>query len=259
MARASDRQAPPAPGSYPPVGPIRGRVGLFLGCAGRFSQAATLQDSLRLLRLLGIEVVIPPTQGCCGALHAHLGDAEQAKVFAQRNAAAFDRGLDAIISIATGCGAHLAKDPLAARLLPAPHRDINEFLAAQPLERLRWAPLRGKIAIHTPCSQLNTLRSEDTVRSVLAVIPEIAFVELPDNTRCCGAAGSYLFSHAETATRLRNLKIATLIQSHADYAVTSNPGCALHLKSGLVATGSVLPVLHPVQLLMQHCEHRLKG
>lgn len=253
MAHASDRQAPPAPGVYPPFRPARGRVGLFLGCAGRFSQAAALHDSLRLLRLLGFEVTIPSAQGCCGALHAHLGDAEQATACAQRNGGAFASGLDAIISIATGCGAHLADDPFAASCLPAPHRDINEFLAAQPLTRLRWQPLAAKIVIHTPCSQLNTLRSEQTVRSILGIIPDTELVELPDNARCCGAAGSYLFSHPDTATRLGDLKIASLIQSQADYAVTSNPGCALHFKTGLASAHSALAVLHPVQLLRQQC------
>jgi glycolate oxidase iron-sulfur subunit len=257
LARASDRQGPPPPGVYPPLRPARGRVGLFLGCAGRFSQAAALHDSVRLLRLLGFEVTIPTAQGCCGALHTHLGDAERAAACAQRNRAAFDSGLDAIISIATGCGAHLAEETFPASRLPAPHRDINEFLAAQPLRRLRWQPLAAKIVIHTPCSQLNTLRSQAAVRSILGVIPELDLVELPDNARCCGAAGSYLFSHPVTANRLRALKTASLTQSQADYAVTSNPGCALHFKTGLATAHSALPVLHPVQLLLQQCAETL--
>lgn len=253
LARVSDRQTPPPPGVFPALQARRGRVGLFLGCAGRFSQAAALHDSLRLLRLLGFEVTIPRAQVCCGALHAHLGDAEQAEAFARRNRTAFDCGLDAIISIATGCGAHLATDPRAAGLLPAPHQDINAFVAAQPLSRLRWRPLAAKIAIHTPCSQLNTLRSAHAVQSMLTVIPGIDLVELPDNARCCGAAGRYLFSHPATATYLKDLKIASLNQSKADYALTSNPGCALHFKTGLAAANSALRVLHPVQLLMQQC------
>ena len=259
LARAGDRRAPPKPGSYPPAAVRRGRVGLFLGCVGRFTQAETLHAAIRLLQRLGYEVVVPADQGCCGALHAHLGDAARAAALAQENCSAFELGLDVIVSVATGCGAQLADAPEYRGRLPSPHLDINAFLAEQPLGELSWRPLPERVLVHTPCSQLNVLRSADSVGRILRHIPLLEIEDLPDNDACCGAAGSYLLSHPDTARRLREPKLAAAVRSTPHWLVTSNPGCALHLADGLRAAGRPLPVVHPVQLLERQSDAAPNG
>ena len=248
LAHAADRERPPAAGTYPAAAPQRGRVGLFLGCVGRHTHAHSLHAALRLLRAAGFDVVVPPEQGCCGALHAHLGDTDRGKEYAAGVARVFDLGLDAIVSVATGCGAHLEDDPAHGEL-PAPHADILAFLARLDLESLRWRPLPGLAAIHTPCSQRNVLRADAAVTRLLHRIPELRLHPLPENERCCGAAGSYLLSHPETATRLRQPKLDAVAALRPDWLVTSNPGCALHFVEGLRPLRRDLPVVHPVELL----------
>jgi glycolate oxidase iron-sulfur subunit len=249
LARAGDRTAPPRPGLYPAIGRPRGRVALFLGCVGRFSQAEALHDTLRLLRHIGFAVTIPHAQTCCGALHAHLGDAERSKALAERNDHAFRHGADTVVSIATGCGAHLADDPAYADTLGPRHLDINQFLARQPLGGFAWAPLEARVLVHTPCSQVNVLRGEHDVARLLAVIPGLDARPLPGNTRCCGSAGSYLLNHPETANQLRAPKVEAAMTGGADWLATSNVGCALHLADGLGRQGGRVRVVHPVQLL----------
>jgi glycolate oxidase iron-sulfur subunit len=249
LARAGDRATPPRPGSYAATGERRGRVGLFLGCVGRFSQARALHDALGLLRALGFDVEIPAQQTCCGALHAHLGEAERSRVLAERNNQAFDADLDAVVSIATGCGAHLADDPAYRHGLAERHLDLNTFLARLPLEDFRWEALPGRVLVHTPCSQVNALRSDGDVVRLLDLIPRLETAPLAGNTVCCGSAGSYLLSHPQTAERLREPKVEAAVAAAPDWLVTSNVGCALHLIEGLRAAGHPVPVLHPVQLL----------
>src|SRR5699024_4089814 len=56
----------------------------------------------------GCEIVIPETQGCCGALHGHSGEVSKAREMAKKNIQAFeDAGVDYIITSAGGCGAFL--------------------------------------------------------------------------------------------------------------------------------------------------------
>ncbi|MDO9444316.1 MAG: heterodisulfide reductase-related iron-sulfur binding cluster, partial [Dehalococcoidia bacterium] len=82
------------------------RVALLLGCVAGELTPETHEATVRVLDRLGCEVVAPPEQGCCGALHSHAGDAETARALARRNIAAFEAsGVDAVIVNAAGCGA----------------------------------------------------------------------------------------------------------------------------------------------------------
>jgi len=246
---------------YPPQGTPRGAVALFLGCFADFADRPTLNATLHILTRLGYGVHVPRRQTCCGALHLHQGDRFIAHHLAECNAAAFNHlNIDAIINAASGCGATLVEYPRNDfPALQAPVRDISAFLAgiAWP-EDLSPAPLAHKVAIHDPCSLGNVLRQTRPPYQVLARIPGIETVALPDNQRCCGAAGNYMLTQPEIADRLRDDKITALQKLDADILVTSNPGCALHLRAGIRAAGLDIEVLHPVALLdrqLQAADH----
>lgn len=237
---------------YPPVGKQRGEVALFVGCIADFSDRPTLNAALRVLTRLGYGVHIPPRQTCCGALHLHQGDRFIARHLAECNAAAFNPlRIDAIINTASGCGATLVEYPRNDfPALNAPIRDINAFLAETPWPaELVPAPLAKKVAVHDPCSLGNVLRQSKAPYQILERIPGLETVALPDNRRCCGAAGSYMLTQPALADRLRDDKVAALRPLEADILVTSNPGCAMHLRAGIRAAHLDIEVLHPVTLL----------
>jgi glycolate oxidase iron-sulfur subunit len=242
---------------YPPLGTRRGDVALFLGCFADFADRATLNAAVLVLTRVGYGVHIPHRQTCCGALHLHQGDRYIAHHLAECNATAFN-GLkvDAIINTASGCGVTLAEYPrYDFPTLEAPVRDINTFLneVSRPAQ-LGVAPLAKRAAIHDPCSLGNVLREAKSPYRLLARIPGLETVALLDNRRCCGAAGNYMLTQPDIADRLRDDKIAVLRTLKADLLVTSNPGCALHLRAGIKAAGLNIPVMHAVTLLAQQMQ-----
>ncbi|MBD2847227.1 (Fe-S)-binding protein [Paenibacillus sp. IB182496] len=94
----------------PARGPRIAKVGLFRGCLMDVLFTETNVKTAELLATAGFEVVIPPAQNCCGALHAHSGEAEGARALARRNIRAFrEAGVDYIVSNAGGCGAALVE------------------------------------------------------------------------------------------------------------------------------------------------------
>ena len=206
---------------------------------------------------LGYGVHIPPRQTCCGALHLHQGDRDIARHLAECNTAAFNGlQLDAIINTASACGVTLAEYPRNDfPPLQAPIRDINSFLTelAWPAE-LVPAPLAKKVAIHDPCSLSNVLHQAKAPYHLLARIPQLEIVALPDNLICCGAAGSYMLSQPDIADSLRDDKIAALRTLEVDMVVTSNPGCALHLRTGIKAAELNLTLMHPIELLAKQLD-----
>ena len=196
---------------YPPAGQHRGEVALFLGCFADFADRPTLNAAVEILTRVGYGVHIPSRQTCCGALHLHQGDRHIARHLAECNDAAFN-GLqvDAIINTASGCGTTLTEYPRNDfPALKAPVRDISAFLAELPWPaELGAAPLAKRVAVHDPCSLSNVLHQAKAPYQLLARIPELEIVALPD--KCCGAAGSYMLTQAEMADRLRDDKIAAL-------------------------------------------------
>jgi len=207
----------------------------------------------RLLTRLGFDVVIPQNQTCCGALHREAGQPEQAQVLARRNLAAFRAaGVDAVITIASGCGAALADsgkhdDTGTERRLRI--LDIHQFLADVALpESITLAPLPVTIAVQDPCSLRNALRAEQAVYELLGRIPDARIVPLAENHLCCGGAGAYPLRQPAMADLLLADKLAHLQQLQPAVLATANLGCALHLGAGMRAQGLNIEVTHPLVL-----------
>jgi glycolate oxidase iron-sulfur subunit len=239
---------------YDALGRERGEVALFLGCAARIVDVATLRAAIFVLCRLGYTVHVPAAQGCCGAIYQHRGDEGQAARLADQNVAAF-RGLPEmpVLFAATGCGASLVEfgrygDPGAA--FAARARDVVSFIA----DADGWADqsivaLAETIAVHEPCSSRNVLRTAEALYRVVDRIPQARIVALLGNETCCGSAGLYSLRQPEIAGRLRDDKMRAIRGAAPRYLVSSNVGCALWLRSGIRKEPMEVEVLHPVTLL----------
>ncbi len=247
------------PPRYAPVGARRGSVALFTGCVMRAAFADTNAATARVLARNGIEVVVPESQTCCGALHAHAGERGDARVLAKRNIEALE-GLpvDAFIVNAAGCGANLKEygwllkdDPdWAERGEAFSHRvkDASEYLAgvglaAQPGE------LRATVAYDDPCHLIHGQKISAQPRALLAAIPGLTVVPLAEADWCCGSAGTYNVTQPDLARQLGHRKAERIKASGAEMIVTANPGCQMQIEAALRRERSDIPVVHLMDLL----------
>ncbi|HXJ77360.1 MAG TPA: heterodisulfide reductase-related iron-sulfur binding cluster [Candidatus Methylomirabilis sp.] len=259
LPSASDRA--PLPEITPAQGTRRARVGLLTGCIQQVAFGPQNRATARVLARNGADVVAPREQACCGALHAHSGEHRLAQDLARRTIQVFESaGVDYVIVNTSGCGAHmksyghlLADDPewrdragrFAARV-----RDISEFLA---MELLR-GPLRAVarvVTYHDPCHVVHGQKIKKEPRALLAQVPGLEVVELPESDWCCGSAGTYNLVQPEMARQLQQRKIAHIRETGADAVVTANPGCIIQIAQGLHAAGTPVEVLHIVDVLDQ--------
>ncbi|MBN8741058.1 MAG: hypothetical protein BGP24_20160 [Lysobacterales bacterium 69-70] len=253
-------QIPPLPStaglSPPPASGERGRIGLFLGCTASAFDRDTHAAARRLLVALGYVVVEPRGQGCCGALAQQAGHREAAESVAASTRQAFvDSGVATVLICASGCYAGLRDLALSGSGIAV--REIGEFLAADTqLAALTFAPSTRRAAVHRPCSLNNTVRAAAAVPALLAHIPGLELVELPEQPRCCGAGGSHFLRHPAQADALRDERLDPLENSGASLLLTSNIGCRLHLANGLRERGHAVEVLHPVTLLARQLKAR---
>ena len=249
----------PLPALTPAVGPRRARVAMLTGCVQSIVFAAHNRATARVLARNGCDVLAPEGQGCCGALNAHGGDHARAVAMAKRTIETFEAtGTEAVIVNTSGCGAHmkaygalLANEPgwaeRSARFA-ATVQDLAEFLAREPL-RGPLAPVPMTVTYHDPCHVVHGQKIRRQPRELLAQIPGLRVVDLPESDWCCGSAGIYNLTQPEMAERLLRRKVRNIESTDAEAVVTANPGCILQIQAGLRAQGRERPVLHLVEIL----------
>ncbi|MGR9072873.1 MAG: (Fe-S)-binding protein, partial [Gammaproteobacteria bacterium] len=241
---------------YYPAPAARGRVGLFKGCLGEMLDPVTVRSAVEVLNRCGYDVAIPTEQTCCGALHLHEGDIPAARALAEKNIRAFsdsETPLDAVLTLASGCGGALKEYPALASGsagFSGKITDISEFLSTSPgLDEVEPLPLNARVGLHTPCTLRNVMREEQGALRLIRRIPGCRTVPFPESLGCCGSAGSYMLEHPEMAQSLLGDYLKFIGENPVDFLASSNIGCMLHLRAGLRAEGSALEVVHPVVLL----------
>lgn len=240
-------------------GPESLRVGLLAGCVQSVVYGPVNEATVRVLQRNGCTVQVPPRQGCCGALHQHTGAREQAMAMARRNVDAFEAaGVDVIVTNAAGCGSTLkeygellAGDPVYSERAAAfsrKVRDVSELLAELPL-RPPTGALAARVVYHDPCHLAHGQGVREQPRRLLAAIPGVTLVELPEAEICCGSAGIYNLTEPDMARRLQRRKVEHLAATGAQILATGNPGCMMQLDQGIRHAGLPIRVCHPVELL----------
>jgi glycolate oxidase iron-sulfur subunit len=252
----ADVPAPiPLPALIPAVGPCRGRAGLLLGCVQRHLFPGVNRDTARLLSLAGYDVVVPPVQGCCGALDLHAGRLDVFRARVQDLARVF-ADVDLVVVNAAGCGSalkeahHWADQPEVARLADRT-RDVAETLIDADLP---LGPLALTVAYQDACHLAHGQRVRREPRELLSRIPGLELVELRDVELCCGSAGIYNLQEPAMAERLLELKLGRIAETGAPVVTAGNPGCLLQIAKGARARGLPLEVVHPVELLARAVE-----
>ena len=249
---------PALPDRFPADGARRARVALLAGCAQQVLAPDINWATLRVLAKNGVEVIIPRSQACCGALAAHTGAAWQAKAFARRNLRAFPRDVDAILTNAAGCGSGMHEYALWLRGEPEQElaedfarrvQDVSTFLvdlgisSPPPVDR----PLR--VAFHDACHLAHAQKVKRQPRQLLTKVKNLELIEIPQGDICCGSAGTYNIEQPQAAAELGRQKAEAIVSTQPQIVATGNIGCMTQIEAHLRRCGQTLPVMHTMQIL----------
>jgi glycolate oxidase iron-sulfur subunit len=252
---------PPAPaaGQWPSRAHAR-KMLVLEGCVQPSMAPNINTATARVLDAFGVQLVVAPKAGCCGALRFHLNDQEAGLDDMRRNIDAWwpfvDQGqVEAIVMNASGCGvtvkeyghllAHDSAYAEKAARISGMTRDLSEIMPEFEVEL--GARIKGKItkrvAWHPPC----TLQHGQQIRGKVEGVLRAAGIDVSlcaDSHLCCGSAGTYSVLQPELAHALRDRKLANLAATGADEIVSANIGCLTHLQSG-----TTTPVTHWIELI----------
>ena len=259
------------------------KVLLLAGCVQPAMMPNINTATARVLDAIGIQTVVAPAAGCCGAVKFHLNDQDGARTQMRANidawwshvqdggaSAATGAGVEAIVMNASGCGVtvkdygHLLQDDPAyavkAKRISALTRDLSELLpelAAKLQGRLKSGFLEvagapsGRtgpplIAFHPPCTLQHGQQLRGGVEQHLNTLGFKVRLSNNESHLCCGSAGTYSVLQSALATQLRDRKLGHLAELQPAMVVSANIGCIGHLQSG-----TDIPVRHWVELLDQ--------
>jgi glycolate oxidase iron-sulfur subunit len=244
-----------------PRGAQARRVLLLKGCTQPAMLPSIDAATARVLDAIGIQVLIAPQSGCCGAIRHHMSDPAGALANMRRNINAWwpsieSGSVEAIVINASGCavtvkeyGYLLRDDPKyahKARRISERTRDLIELLlpeAAQLQSRIAPDAAYRRISLQTPCTLQHGQQLPGAVESLLRGLGA-QLLPVAESHLCCGSAGTYSLLQPQLSRSLRDRKLAHLLNSAPQMILSANIGCIAHL-----ATGTSLPVWHWIEWL----------
>jgi glycolate oxidase iron-sulfur subunit len=240
-----------------PGEPGKPLVTFYTGCMINYMYPQIGEGALKALRRLGMNILIPKDQGCCGLPALCSGDGATATMLAERNLRALTRRQpDTIVTACASCFSGITKhlrelgpdfEQLADRVI-----DINAFLVQQGLaDTLQALPdpqQSRRVTFHTPCHLRNQGITAEP-RTLLRALPGIELVEMANADACCGLGGTFSVYHYETSKKIGAHKAEAVKNSAAELVATACPGCIMQLQDTLNHAGLPQKVVHVLELV----------
>ena len=240
------------------------KILLVQGCVQKSLQPAIDTAAEKIFDVLGLETVLAPSSGCCGALNHHLGAEQDALQQIRQNIDSWlplieQDDVAAITMTASGCGVmirdyqHVLADDAEyaekAKRISQSYRDPVEIVMAdddaiaQLKASLNTHKNINNVAFHPPCTLQH---GQKITGQVEALLTSLGYTLKPfaNSHLCCGSAGTYSITQKQLSQTLLNNKISAIEVTEPDMIITANIGCQTHLQS---ATDT--PVRHWLELL----------
>jgi glycolate oxidase iron-sulfur subunit len=234
-------------------------IAFFTGCGINFMYPDIGEAFLKVLKFMGVTVIIPKDQGCCGLPAVSAGAGKTIEQLADQNLIALTRHkVDHIVTACASCNAGLGKiyadfgDDFQA--IAEKTEDIFVFLAKHGLpEKLAALPKAEKqvrVTYHDPC-HLRTRGITKEPRAILKSLPQVEYVEMASAGSCCGLGGTYSVYHYENSKKIGAKKAAHIDTSGADIVATDCPGCIMQLQDSINHAGGQQHSVHILELLVE--------
>jgi len=246
------------------------KVLVLAGCVQPAMSPNINSATVRVFDAAGIQCVVAPKAGCCGAVKFHLNDQEGGMAQMRANIDAWwpciepsdaRSGVEGIVINASGCGVtvkdygHILRDDPVyadkARRVSQLTQDVSEWLPELTAKlKGRVAASASRIAFHPPCSLQHGMQLRGGVEKYMGELGFNVKTTGCEAHLCCGSAGTYSVLNPDISYQLRDRKLGHLATTfgtaQTEEIVSANIGCIIHLQSG-----TTTPVRHWIELLDQ--------
>ncbi len=233
---------------------------VFLTCLGDQFYTRTLQNMTRLLERLGVELVFPRTQTCCGQPHFNNGFESQAREVARNFLHAFSRSDAPIVGPSGSCVSMVRHH--YSDLFPAgtPEHELAENISARTYEFTQYlvdilhitdlgAVYPHRVTYHPSCHYLREMGLTTEARRLLSEVKGLELIPLNEAETCCGFGGAFSVTYPEVSRAMMEAKVRNILASGVDTVVTCEPGCLMNIAGGLRKAVSSMRAMHIIDLL----------
>jgi len=239
-------------------------VGLFIPCyVDQFYPGAAIA-TLQLLEKLGVDVVYPQNQTCCGQPMANSGFEHLTKGCNElfiKNFADFDY----IVAPSGSCVLHVRdhlhddKSPERAKNISRKIYELTSFLIdVLKVEKLD-ARFPHKVGVHQSChgqrglhiSSMTELVAPEFSKpnSLLQMVRDIELVHLDRKDECCGFGGTFCVTEEAVSVKMGKDRVEDHLEHGAEYITGADMSCLMHMEGILKRQGSKVKVIHIAEIL----------
>jgi L-lactate dehydrogenase complex protein LldE len=213
---------------------------------------------VRILEKLGHRVNCPEAVACCGQPAFNSGYWDEARLVASK---VLQQLKDAeVVVVASGsCGAMLKKfypdlftgtgEASAASELAARCYEFSDFLVSRLGVTDLGARFPARVTFHDGCHGLRELGIKQPPRLLLSKVRDLQLVEMSEAETCCGFGGTFAMKFPMISTAMGDVKCASAVATSADYIVSNDSSCLMHLQGLLDHQGKKLKTIHLAEIM----------
>ena len=233
-------------------------VTLFIPC---FVDALFPQVGIHMVQLLerlGHRVECPEEVACCGQPAFNSGYWDEAREVA-RPVLEKLRQAEAVVVASGSCGAMLKvfypqlfehrAEATQANQLSARVWEFSDFLVSKLGVTDVGARFPAKVTFHDGCHGLRELGIKKSPRRLLEHVRDLQLVEMADAETCCGFGGTFAAKYPSISTAMGEVKCASAAETGADYIVSNDSSCLMHVQGLLSRQGKPLKTIHLAEIL----------
>ncbi len=236
------------------------KVTLFIPCFVDLMFPRVGISMVKILEQLGHTIECPEDVACCGQPAFNSGYWPEARSVA---ANVLDKLKNAeVVVIASGsCGAMLkvfygelfagTEHSDAAGILGAKCYEFSDFLVTKLGVTDLGARFPAKVTFHDGCHGLRELGNKKPPRQLLSRVQGLELVEMTDVETCCGFGGAFATKFPMISSAMGEVKCAAALDTGAEYVVSNDSSCLMHLQGLLDRQGKKLKTIHLAEILAQ--------
>ncbi|UCF92713.1 MAG: (Fe-S)-binding protein [Desulfobacterales bacterium] len=239
--------------------PAKQKVTLFVQCLVDGIYPEVGQAMVDIFDKLGIQVLCPPAQTCCGQPAFNSGYRREARIAARRFIAIFEKA--EVVVCPSGSCVNMVRNHYAelfradSQWLPrvdnlaAKTFELTEFLVDVLGVVDLGARYGGRMTYHDSCHLLRGLGVRAQPRKLLQNVSGAQFSEMKDSERCCGFGGGFALKYPDISAAMLEVKVQNIMESGADTVVGCDMGCLMNIQGMLSRQGSAIKTMHVAQII----------
>lgn len=236
------------------------KIQLFITCLSEQFFPDTLKNMVRILEELGVEVVFPEKQTCCGQPYFNSGFQNESRQMAEHWIDTFSRLDIPVVSPSGSCVDMVHHHYPDLFTQSSPYHQLAQELSDRTYEFSQFlvnvlhvtdigAVFPHKVTYHASCHLLRGLGGKTESKELLNSVKGLELIPLNEEDTCCGFGGTFSVIYPKVSQAMMQQKIKNILNSGADYVTACDAGCLMNIAGGLQKEGSSVKALHLIDIL----------